>query len=191
MVDRSLELNERMSLVVERRRQSFAILAEVCIVADDTLVSHTLDVRLVRLALAKRAIAIDAVVGDRRGRTTLELLINGGEAVTRMSVTSILEALAAVVEVRAVEALVAHTMNHLVTTITDSSVSEVAASWQKGLLGKRESSTIDCGLKVVTGVVTMGVDGVAVQAEVVVITLNTCDKVAVWKRHNTGIASAG
>jgi hypothetical protein len=37
-------------------------------------------------------------------------------------------ALAAVVKVRAVEALVAHTVNHLVTTITDGSVSEVAAS---------------------------------------------------------------
>ena len=125
-----------MSLVVERSRQSFAVLAEVGVVADNTLVSHTLNVRLVRHAFAKRTIAIDAVVGDGRGRTTLELLIDGGEAVTRMSVTSVLVAFAAIVKIRAVEALVAHTVDHLVTTITDGSVSEVAASGQKGLLSK-------------------------------------------------------
>ena len=45
-----------------------------------------------------------------------------------MSVTSILMALAAVVKVRAVEALVAYTINHVVTAIADGSVSEVAAS---------------------------------------------------------------
>ena len=68
------------------------------------------------------------MVSDGRDRTALELLIDGGEAVARVSVTSVLVALAAVVEVRAVEALVAHTMDHLVATIADSSVSEIAAS---------------------------------------------------------------
>lgn len=42
-----------------------------------------------------------------------------------------------------------------------------------------------------TGVMTMCVSGVAVQAEVVVITLNTRDEFVIGKRHNTGVAGVG
>jgi hypothetical protein len=64
VVDRGLELDQRMSLVVESSGQSLAILAEVCVVADDALVAHTLNVRLLRIALAKGTIAVNAVVRD-------------------------------------------------------------------------------------------------------------------------------
>jgi O-methyltransferase involved in polyketide biosynthesis len=119
------------------------------------------------------------------------VLVDSSEAVTRVSVTSILVALAAVVKVRAVEALVAHTMNHLVATIADGSVSKVAASGKKSLLGEGEGSTIDGRFEVMSRVMAMRVKHVAVQAEVVVITLDARDKVAVGKGHDTGIASAG
>jgi hypothetical protein len=191
VVDRSLELDQRMSLVVESSGQSLTALAEVCIVADDALVSHTLDVRLLRVALAKRTIAIDAVVRDGRGRAALEVLVDGSEAVTRMGVASVLVALAAVVEVGAVEALVAHTMNHLVTAIADGGVSEVATGGKKSLLGEGEGSTIDGRLEVMSRVMAVRVKHVAVQADIVVVTLEARDKVAVGEGHDTGIASAG
>jgi len=191
VVDRGLELDQRMSLVVESSRQSLAILAEVCVVTDDALVAHTVNVRLLRVALTKRTVAIDAMVGNGRGRTALELLVDGGEAVTRVSVTSILVALAAVVKVRAVEALVAHTMNHLVTTIADGGVSKVAASGKKSLLGEGEGSTIDGRFEVVSRVMAVCVEHVAAQAKVVVVTLDARDEVVVRKGHDTGIASAG
>jgi hypothetical protein len=190
VVDRGLELDQRMSLVVESSGQSLTVLAKVCVMADDALVSHTLNVRLLRVSLAKRTIAVDAMVRDRRGRTTLELLIDGGEAVTRMSVTSILVALAAVVKVRAVEALVTHTVNHVVTTIADGSVSEVAASGKKSLLGEGEGSVIGGRLEVMSRVMAVRVEHVAVQAKIIVITLDASNKVAVGKGHNTSIASA-
>ena len=187
MVDRSLELDQRMSLVVMGSRQSFTVLAEVCVMADDTLVSHTLNVRLVRLALAKRTIAVDAMVRDGRCRTALEVLVDGSEAV---SVTSILVAFAAVVKVRTVETLVSHAMDHLVAAVADSSVSEVAAGREKSLLSKRKICTVDSRLEVMAGVVTVGIQCVAVQAEVIIIALDACDKVAVGERNDTGVAGA-
>jgi len=190
VVDRGLELDQRVGLVVESSGQSLAVLAEVCIVADDALVSNTLNVGLLRVALTKRSIAVDAMVRDRRGRTALEMLIDGSEAVTRVSVTSVLVALAAVVKVRAVEALVAYTMNHVVTTIADGSVSEVATSGKKSLLGEGEGSTIGGRLEVMGRVMAVRVEHVAVQAEIIVITLDASDKVAVGKGHDTSIASA-
>lgn len=190
MVDRSLELDQRMSLVVMGSRQSFTVLAEVCVMADDTLVSHTLNVRLVRLALAKRTIAVDAMVRDGRCRTALEVLVDGSEAVAGVSVTSILVAFAAVVKVRTVETLVSHTMDHLVAAVADSSVSEVAAGREESLLSKRKICTVDSRLEVMAGVVTVGIQCVAVQAEVIIITLDACDKVAVGERNDTGVASA-
>ena len=191
MVDRGLELDQRMSLVVKSSGQSLAILAEVCVVTDNALVTHTVNIRLLRVALAKRTVAIDAMVGNGGGRTSLELLIDGGEAVTRVGVTSILVALAAVVKVRTVEALVAHTMNHLVAPIADGRVSEVATSGKKSLLGEGESSTINGRLEVVSRVMAVCVEHVAAQAKVVVVTLDASDEFVVRKGHDTGIASAG
>jgi hypothetical protein len=130
------------------------------------------------------------MMSDRRSRTALELLVDGGEAVARVRVASIVVACAAVIKVGTIEALVSYTVNHLVTAIALGSVSEVAASREKSLLGERKASAIDSRLEVMGRVMAVVIAHVACEAKVKVIALETSDKVAVWEGNDTGIACA-
>lgn len=94
-------------------RQSFAVGAEIGIVADGTLVSNPRNIRSVLLSFAKRTIAVYAdmslsALGHLRNR-----LVKWYKAMSRMAVTSILEATRAVVPVRAVHTLVTYAMDVL------------------------------------------------------------------------------
>jgi hypothetical protein len=51
-----------MSVVVLVAGVCLAVLAEVCVVTDSTLVAYSLDIGKVLLARAKRSIAVDAVM---------------------------------------------------------------------------------------------------------------------------------
>jgi len=68
IADRSLEFDERVRLVVGIRWAGFAAGTEIGVVADGTLVSVTLNVRLGTLGIiAKRTIAVDTVVTSLGG----------------------------------------------------------------------------------------------------------------------------
>lgn len=94
--------------------QSLARGTEVSVVAHDTLVANTLDVQLGPLILAKRAVAVDAMVSDRDKATSIRgSLIYLGKTVAWVGMASPLDASAAIVKVGTGEALVAYTPNVL------------------------------------------------------------------------------
>jgi hypothetical protein len=106
-------------LVVSVLGVGLAVRTEVDVVAHSTLVPGTVDVRRVALSSrAERSITADAHVDSLSGRTRSpharpKRLIDGREAVVRMRCFSVGNAFAAVVPVRAVETLVAHTSDEL------------------------------------------------------------------------------
>jgi len=89
----------------------FAVVTEVSIVANCTLVPDTLDVIL--LVLAKRPIAVNSDVASTVLARHRDGFVDGGKAVLLMNEGGILEALGAVVPIWAVEALVADTEDWL------------------------------------------------------------------------------
>ena len=101
---------------------------------------------------------------------------------TRVSVTSVLDTLAAVVKVRALEALVTHTKDTLVTAVAQSVMPQVTTGRKKSLFGKRELNTVNSRLEVVARVVAVLQSGVAAKTKIVVIALHASDKLTIRKR---------
>lgn len=191
IVDRRLELDQRVGLVVRRGRQGFTRGAKVKVVANNTLVTHALDVGLMGLVLAQGAVAEDAVMSNCDGGTReRQRLVDGSKTVARMGVASIRDAVVAVIEVWARKALVADSMNVLIAAITDGIVADVTAGRKKSLLGKRELGGGNGRYKVVSGVVSVLVLEVAATAQVKVIALGASDKVVVGKTNDAVVASA-
>jgi hypothetical protein len=88
--DHSLELNERMSLIVEVRRASLATGTEIGVVAHGTLVAVADYVR--RLVAAERPVAIDAMVtslAERCSGDFADWFINRDKTMSRMDETGI------------------------------------------------------------------------------------------------------
>jgi hypothetical protein len=123
----SLELDKRVCVVVLVARVRFAALAEVRVVADSALVADALNVWQVLAVFAERPIAVDAVVASWGSKRLWQRLIYGDEAVTRVDDLGALRALRAVIPVRAVQALVADTIDELVAAIADGRVASVPA----------------------------------------------------------------
>jgi hypothetical protein len=173
VADRSLELNQGVSLVVSVHRASLAVGAEVQVAADSALVAGTTNVVGVGLALAaERAITADANMDGRRSSdpNVSELLIDWHKSVAVVSDLGRQHASGAEVPVRAVQALVADTRNVLVTAITDSVVEVVAARLHLGSDVVRHLGVLDSRDKTVLGMVTMSVLGEACLAQVKVFT---------------------
>jgi hypothetical protein len=102
-----------MGMVVAVARDGLAVGAEVRIVANRTLVAHTLDIRLILLVFAKRTVTVDAVVA-RASRDRLgQRLIDWHKTVARVNVLHAQDTLRAVIPVGAVQALVANTIDEL------------------------------------------------------------------------------
>lgn len=83
--DHSLELDERVSLIVEIRRASLAAGTEVGVVANGTLVA--VSDYIGRLVAAERSIAVDAMVASLAEMSSADFanwLINGNKAVSRV-----------------------------------------------------------------------------------------------------------
>lgn len=96
IADRSLELDERMGLVVTVGRASLTIGTEVRVITDSTLVSITLDVGLrPTVGIAKRTITIDAVVTSLASAVSGDCgsikksLVDGDESMLGVNETSI------------------------------------------------------------------------------------------------------
>ena len=86
---------------------SFAVGAEICVVADSTFVANASNVGLVLFVLAKRAVTEDAVMPDVGRSRVGQWLVNWYESMRRMKRIRVFDACGAVVKVRAVQALVA------------------------------------------------------------------------------------
>lgn len=115
IANRSLELDKRVSLVVEVRRAGLAARTEVRVVADSTLVTVTNNV--CGLVGAKWSITVDAVVAGLCEMVLkmdfADWLVDGSKSVTGVDEGGIDNAVRAVVPVWAVKALVADTIDVL------------------------------------------------------------------------------
>lgn len=109
-----------MSLVVSVSWQSLTRSAEVSVVANNTLVTDTLDVSLTCLVLAERTVAVDASVVSYRDTTTRDSsrLIELSESVARVSKSSSFDAVVAIIKVWAGKALVTNTTDVLNTSVS-------------------------------------------------------------------------
>lgn len=116
----SLELDQRVGLVVVVGRKSLAARTKVDIVTDGTLVANSRNVALGRLVVAQGSVAEDAIVNGEFTRLIANSLINGGEPVARMVLGSLDDAVWAVVPIRARQALVAGTNDALESCQLDS-----------------------------------------------------------------------
>jgi hypothetical protein len=140
VANRSLELDERVRSVVWVRGASLAAGTEVSIVADSALVTVSLDERLSAVArVAKWPVTVYAMVASLVDEGTgqrcmiVKRFIDRHKSVTGVDEAGVGNASRAVIPVRAVETLVANTENGLVTSITDSIVTDVAARSKESL----------------------------------------------------------
>jgi hypothetical protein len=184
VADRRLELDQGMSVVVLVGGVCLAIGTEIRIVADGALVADTLNVGSIILVLAQRAIAVDPAVAGSPGRAHREGIVNGDEAVMRVRRAGLLDALGAVVPVRAVQALVADTIDvlvmlaesdhwngatYLLATIADGVVANVASGLAEDLGERRDGRVVGSRSKGVAGMMAVPVLDMALDAEVVVV----------------------
>lgn len=117
-------------------------------------------------------------------------LKDGHETVARVNDFGALDTVRAVIPVGAVQALMANTIDELVATIANSGMANVPARVAEGPSKGRKDGLRSSGLENVAGVVTVLVVHMAVQAEVVVFTAETCDKLLLWQDLDTTVASA-
>jgi hypothetical protein len=99
-------------------------------VADGALVANANNEASATLASAQRTIAHDTCVAAEVGPAITNWLVYGSKSVSGVSVLSVFDAIAAVVPVRALQALVTNTANVLITAITDSIVADITTSCQ-------------------------------------------------------------
>lgn len=190
VVDWGLELDKRVSLVVEGTWKSLAHGAEIGVMTDNTLVAHALDVSLVGLIVAERAVTVDTMVTNRRRTPHGDRVVEGSKAVTRVLVTSTLDALTAKIIVGAGEALVANAKDCLVASVANGVVASVATSRQKSLFGQAKLGARDCSFEMVARVVTVLVCSVATTTKVKVVADIASDKLVFRKADDTRVASA-
>ena len=100
-----------MSLIVSVVRQSFTVGAEIGVMADSALISVTDDVAFD--GCAQRTVAVNATMSVLGGMHKLKRSIEGSEAVTIVFGTSRTDAVRAVIEIRAGQALMSDAENAL------------------------------------------------------------------------------
>ena len=113
-LDSSLEFDQRVAAVVHVRWQCLAASTEVNIIADSALVTNASDAAWIGLVKAEWAIAVDEGVALLAGEGLGDGLVDWNEAMARVDLVHLLDAAFTVVPVRAVEALMADTVNILV-----------------------------------------------------------------------------
>ena len=135
-----------------------------------TLVASTFNVRWVLLLFAKRSITVDSIVTNSARNRLGEGFVNRHEAVARVNIFRTFDAFRAEVPVRAIQALMAYSVDELLATITDGGVAHIPASVAKEVCQCRKSCVRGRSLESVARVVTMLVANVAFHAEIVVVT---------------------
>ena len=119
MLDGSLELDKRMSVVMAVGWQSFTIGTEIGVMADSTLVADAPNVRpTARFVLTKRAVTVDAVVDLVAGVRVGNRLVQGCKAMSWMVAVSCNEAVRAIIPIRAAQALVSDAYDVLKETVS-------------------------------------------------------------------------
>ena len=184
ITDGSLELDERMGLIMWVGGAGLAVCTKIGIVANSALVAISLDVGLVTIVLvAERSIAVDTVVArlacvwSNNQGDIVERLINRDESVATVDERCIWHASRAEIPVWAVETLVADAIDVLVTTIADSVVSFVAAWCQKDLRSFIKLYIFDCSDEGMAWVVTMLLCTMARKAKVIVLASSAGDEI--------------
>jgi hypothetical protein len=197
--DGSFKFDKRVSLVVWVGWAGFAASTEIGIVADGTLVTISLDIcgRALAIIVAKRAIAVDAVVacfvtvGVRQSLDIIERFVDGNESMARMNETGIGNASRAEIPIWAIETFVTNTIDILVTPITNSIVSSVTARSEEGLRNHVKIDILNGRSKSVLGVVAMFQTNVAWDAQIVIITGSASDEILFGQFLNARVAGAG
>jgi len=133
--------------------------------------------------VAKRTIAVDAVVPglaavrSGKSRGIMERLVDRNKSVSGMDEVGILEASSTEVPIRAVQTLVANTVDVLVTSIADGIVSNISAGSEKSLGNQIEVCLFNSWLKCVLRVMTMLHADVAGDTKVIVGTRGASNEV--------------
>lgn len=167
--NRSLDLDNRVSLIVQIARASLTTGTEIGVMAHSTLKAVTLDIR--SLVLAEWPIAVDASMGLLASHDWVgNSIVNRNEAVILVDIVRGLDAGIAVVPVWTVEAFVADTVDVLVTSIADGLVTDITACLEHllALPSHADREDIISWRESVLWVVTMLVVDVALNAEIVV-----------------------
>jgi hypothetical protein len=185
-----LELDERMGVIVLVARMGLAVLAEIGVVTDGTLVADTLNVRQILLVFAKRPVTINAIVTVGAAHWLSQRLIDWNKAVARVDELGVLDTLGAVVPIGTVQTLVANAINELVAAITDGRVANIPprVAQEIGQSGKNRLGR--GGLESMAGVMTMLVVHVALQAKVVVVADDTSNEFPFRQNLDAAVASA-
>jgi hypothetical protein len=181
--DGGLELDEGMRFIVGVGRVGLAVGTEVRVVADGALVPVSGDVRLKAAGgVAERSIAIDSIVTGPAGEWSAlggVRLEHRDELVLRVDKAGVDETFRAVVPVWTVHALVANTIDVLVTPVTDSTVAYVAARGKQSLGYDIKLRALDCRSEGVLWIVAVLQGDVTGDAEVVVLAGSAGDEVLV------------
>ena len=181
--DGGLELDEGMRFIVGVGRVGLAVGTEVRVVADGALVPVSGDVRLKAAGgVAERSIAIDSIVTGPAGEWSAlggVRLEHRDELVLGVDKAGVDETFRAVVPVWTVHALVANTIDVLVTPVTDSTVAYVAARGKQGLGYDIKLRALDCRSEGVLWIVAVLQGDVTGDAEVVVLAGSAGDEVLV------------
>jgi hypothetical protein len=191
MADRSLELNQGMSLVVSVNGAGLAVGTKVQIIADSTFVSGATDVIGVRLASgAKRSVAANANMDGRwcTSPDISEWLIDRRKSVARVDDLHRLDASRTVVPVRTVEALVTDTCDVLVAAIANGVVHMVTAWAHLGCNMMGHFGSLDSGGKSVLGVMAVLVLSEAWLAEIEVFADGAMKKLGLRVFLHTAVA---
>lgn len=114
-----------MGTVVAVGRDSLAVSAEVCIIANCTLVANSRDVLLV--ALAEWAVAEDAKVGLTTFGNFGNGFIDRGESMARVSPWRLFDAFIAIIPIRAIQTLVSNANDSL----TSSQLTATGIDWSR------------------------------------------------------------
>jgi hypothetical protein len=167
--------------------------------ADGTLVAISNNVRVVGFVggIAKRSITVDFVMCDsvtvchERLVDITKRFIDWYKSMAWVDKSSVDDAGSAVVPIRAVETLVSDTVDVLITTITYSMVSSVAARFKKLICKRIQRSIFNSGCKGVFRVMAVLKSDVAGNTEVVVIAYSASNKVCLGEFLDARIASTG
>lgn len=168
-----------------------AVLAEVGIVANSALVADAVNVRQILLVLAEGTVTVDTVVAVCAVQRLCQRLVDGNKAMTGVDELGVLETVRAVVPVWAVQALVADTVDELVTAIADGVVTDVPARVAQEIGQGRQDSLGRGGLEGVARVVTVLVANMASEAEVVVFARNAGNEFLLGEDLDAAVAGAG
>jgi len=183
--DHSLELDQRVSFIVQVGRASLATSTEVGIVAYSTLVAVSNNIR--RLVVAERSIAVDTIVSrlaKLSGTGIADWFINGYKAMAGVDETRIDNACRTIVPVWAIEALVTDTKDILVTAIADGMVARIAARLEKSLCKRIQGHVFNSRGKGMLWIVAMLKTHVTRNTEIKVITGSASDKAFLGKLLN-------